>query len=131
MLIRFPTTSLTLFQLLSLFTSNSNAQISFPQSVSILFLISSLSLKSGQGASFQLPDPLGGLISAFSQYGPTYDLLMKPSGESIQLQLSQVVSHFLPVMAPGGNIISTAPVQLGSFSIVAGTRSESQLFSSE
>ncbi|ELU36403.1 pyrolysin [Rhizoctonia solani AG-1 IA] len=46
----------------------------------------------------------GGLVNAFSTYGPTNDMYLKP-------QLS----------APGGRILSTYPVKLGSYKIDSGT----------
>ncbi|KZT62014.1 subtilisin-like protease [Calocera cornea HHB12733] len=46
----------------------------------------------------------GGLISTFSSIGPTYDMFFKPS-----------------VAAPGGNILSTFPVNFGSFATISGT----------
>ncbi|KAI0045483.1 subtilisin-like protease [Auriscalpium vulgare] len=56
------------------------------------------------GASVEYPDPTGGLISSFTSYGPSNDFFFKPS-----------------VAAPGGNIISTFPVPLGSFAVLSGT----------
>lgn len=56
------------------------------------------------GASTQFPDPTGGLISSFTSYGPTNDMFFKPA-----------------VSAPGGNILSTFPVPLGSFAVLSGT----------
>ena len=56
------------------------------------------------GASFGFPDPAGGLISSFSSFGPTNDMFFKPA-----------------VAAPGGNILSTLPIPLGSFGIESGT----------
>ncbi|KDR78150.1 hypothetical protein GALMADRAFT_224528 [Galerina marginata CBS 339.88] len=56
------------------------------------------------GGAFQFPDPSGGLISSFTSYGPTNDMFFKPA-----------------VAAPGGNILSTFPVPLGSFKIDSGT----------
>ncbi|KAH8107723.1 subtilisin-like protease [Cristinia sonorae] len=56
------------------------------------------------GAAFGFPDPAGGLISSFSSFGPTNDLFFKPA-----------------IAAPGGNILSTLPVPLGSFGIESGT----------
>ncbi|EJD44570.1 subtilisin-like protein [Auricularia subglabra TFB-10046 SS5] len=46
----------------------------------------------------------GGLVSFFSSYGPSNELLFKPA-----------------VAAPGGNITSTWPVDLGSFAVDSGT----------
>ncbi|KAL4251463.1 Alkaline protease 1 [Abortiporus biennis] len=56
------------------------------------------------GAGFQFPDAAGGLISSFSSIGPTNDMFFKPA-----------------VTAPGGNILSTLPVPLGSFGVESGT----------
>ncbi|KAH9484892.1 Minor extracellular protease vpr [Psilocybe cubensis] len=56
------------------------------------------------GGSFNFPDPAGGLISSFTSYGPTNDFFFKPA-----------------VAAPGGNILSTFPVPLGSFAVLSGT----------
>ena len=56
------------------------------------------------GAAFQFPDAAGGLISSFTSFGPTNDMFFKPA-----------------VAAPGGNILSTFPVPLGSFAILFGT----------
>ncbi|KIP04605.1 hypothetical protein PHLGIDRAFT_492880 [Phlebiopsis gigantea 11061_1 CR5-6] len=56
------------------------------------------------GGSTQFPDPTGGLISSFTSYGPTNDMFFKPA-----------------VAAPGGNILSTFPVPLGSFAVDSGT----------
>jgi subtilisin family serine protease len=43
-------------------------------------------------------------MSSFSSYGPTFDMFFKPA-----------------VSAPGGNILSTFPVPLGSFAVLSGT----------
>ncbi|KAI0049853.1 subtilisin-like protease [Auriscalpium vulgare] len=56
------------------------------------------------GGSFGFPDPSGGLISSFTSYGPTNDMYFKPA-----------------VAAPGGNILSTLPVPLGSYAVMSGT----------
>ncbi|KAH9892693.1 subtilisin-like protease [Cubamyces lactineus] len=56
------------------------------------------------GASFNFPDSAGGLISSFTSYGPTNDFFFKPA-----------------VAAPGGNILSTFPVPLGTFAVLSGT----------
>ncbi|KAF9264125.1 subtilisin-like protease [Marasmius fiardii PR-910] len=56
------------------------------------------------GGLTQFPDPAGGLISSFSTYGPTNDFFFKPA-----------------VAAPGGNILSTLPVPLGSYGVESGT----------
>jgi subtilisin family serine protease len=55
-----------------------------------------------QAASF--PTPTGGLISSFSSYGLAPDLSLKPD-----------------IGAPGGNIYSTFPVELGSYAVLSGT----------
>ncbi|KAF9050212.1 pyrolysin [Panaeolus papilionaceus] len=65
-----------------------NVSIAFPQT----------------GASFNYPDPAGGLMSSFSSYGPSNQLLFKPA-----------------VAAPGGNIMSTIPLNLGGFGVKSGT----------
>jgi hypothetical protein len=49
------------------------------------------------------PDPHGGLISTFTTYGPTNDFFFKPA-----------------ITTPGGNILSTFPVPLGSYAILSG-----------
>lgn len=51
-----------------------------------------------------ISSPIGGLISSFSSYGPTWDLEFKPSAA-----------------APGGNILSTLPRSQGSYGILSGT----------
>ncbi|KAF9467400.1 pyrolysin [Collybia nuda] len=56
------------------------------------------------GGSTNFPDPSGGLISSFTSYGPSNDFFFKPS-----------------VAAPGGNILSTLPVNMGSFGVESGT----------
>ena len=56
------------------------------------------------GGSTNFPDSSGGLISTFTSYGPTNDMFFKPA-----------------VAAPGGNILSTFPVPLGSFAVLSGT----------
>ncbi|CAE6379782.1 unnamed protein product [Rhizoctonia solani] len=43
-------------------------------------------------------------MSSFSSYGPTYDMYLKPA-----------------ISAPGGSILSTYPVPLGSYAILSGT----------
>lgn len=50
------------------------------------------------------PSPTGGLISAFSSYGLSPDLTLKPD-----------------IGAPGGNIYSTYPVEKGSYATMGGT----------
>ncbi|KAK0462601.1 subtilisin-like protease [Desarmillaria tabescens] len=54
------------------------------------------------GASYDYPDPDGGLISTFTSYGPSNDFYFKPA-----------------VAAPGGNILSTLP--LNSYGLASGT----------
>ncbi|KAK0194981.1 subtilisin-like protease [Armillaria mellea] len=56
------------------------------------------------GGSYSYPNPAGGLISSFSSYGPTNDFFFKPA-----------------IAAPGGDILSTLPVNLGSFGVESGT----------
>ncbi|KAF8337455.1 subtilisin-like protease [Cantharellus anzutake] len=56
------------------------------------------------GISSTTPSLDGGLVSSFTSYGPTNDMFFKPA-----------------VAAPGGNIISTYPVALGSYAINSGT----------
>lgn len=50
------------------------------------------------------PDPTGNLISSFSSYGLSPDLALKPD-----------------IGAPGGNIYSTYPIELGSYASISGT----------
>ncbi|KAJ7026846.1 subtilisin-like protease [Mycena alexandri] len=57
-----------------------------------------------EGALVQFPDPKGGLVSAFTSYGPTEDLFFKPA-----------------ITAPGGHILSTWPVPLGGWALLSGT----------
>ncbi|KAJ7602261.1 peptidase S8/S53 domain-containing protein [Roridomyces roridus] len=54
-----------------------------------------------------IPAPSGGLVSSFSSYGPTYDMYFKPS-----------------ITAPGGNILTTLPVPLGSWGVASGVREQ-------
>ncbi|CAE6446882.1 unnamed protein product [Rhizoctonia solani] len=51
-----------------------------------------------------IPNPTGGLMSSFSTYGPTFDMYLKPA-----------------LVTPGGEIVSTMPVALGSWAIKSGT----------
>ncbi|KEP45178.1 minor extracellular protease vpr protein [Rhizoctonia solani 123E] len=51
-----------------------------------------------------VPNPTGGLMSFFSSYGPSYDMYLKPA-----------------LAAPGGFILSTLPVPLGSWAVESGT----------
>ncbi|KAJ7902169.1 subtilisin-like protease [Mycena olivaceomarginata] len=51
-----------------------------------------------------IPAPTGGLVSTFTSYGPTNDFFFKPA-----------------ITAPGGNILSTFPVPLGSWALFSGT----------
>lgn len=46
----------------------------------------------------------GGIISSFSEYGPTFDLYGQPS-----------------FSAPGGNILSTFPLSMGGLGVISGT----------
>ncbi|KAI1795562.1 peptidase S8/S53 domain-containing protein [Ganoderma leucocontextum] len=55
-------------------------------------------------ASTQFPDPHGGLISDFTTYGPSNDFHFKPA-----------------IAAPGGNILSTYPVPMGTYAVLSGT----------
>jgi len=55
-----------------------------------------------QQASF--PSPTGGLISSFSSYGLSPDLALKPD-----------------IGAPGGNIYSSYPLELGGYAVLGGT----------
>ncbi len=50
------------------------------------------------------PSPTGGLISSFSSYGLSPDLALKPD-----------------IGAPGGNIYSTYPLELGGYATLSGT----------
>ncbi len=50
------------------------------------------------------PSPTGGLISSFSSYGLSPDLALKPD-----------------IGAPGGNIYSTYPLELGGYTTMSGT----------
>ncbi|KAK0476848.1 subtilisin-like protease [Armillaria novae-zelandiae] len=74
--------------LVSQFVAGVPVSISFPQS----------------GGSYSYPNPVGGLISSFTSYGPTNDFFFKPA-----------------IAAPGGDILSTLPVNLGSFGVESGT----------
>lgn len=56
------------------------------------------------GGSLNSPNPVAGLVSSFSSYGPTIDLTFNPV-----------------IAAPGGNILSTLPIPLGSFGVASGT----------
>ncbi|CAE6450175.1 unnamed protein product [Rhizoctonia solani] len=49
-------------------------------------------------------NPSGGLMSSFSTYGPSHDMYLKPA-----------------FSAPGGAILSTYPIALGSWEIASGT----------
>jgi len=76
-----------------------------------------------EGASTSYPDPTGGLISEFTRYSPSKYLIAPfltlpcyysygPSNDF----------YFKPaVAAPGGNILSTVPVALGSYAVLSGT----------
>ncbi|KAI0049871.1 subtilisin-like protease [Auriscalpium vulgare] len=55
-------------------------------------------------ASTPVFTPAGGLISYYSSYGPTNDMYFKPA-----------------VAAPGGNILSTYPLPLGTWAVLSGT----------
>ncbi|KAJ7115609.1 subtilisin-like protease [Mycena crocata] len=56
------------------------------------------------GGSIDFPSPTGGLVSDFTTYGPTNDFYFKPA-----------------ITAPGGNIMSTYPIALGSWELASGT----------
>ncbi|KAJ7680615.1 pyrolysin, partial [Mycena polygramma] len=70
------------------FIAKTNITISFPQT----------------DAAFTIPNPSGGLISAFSTVGPTFDMFLSPA-----------------LAAPGGNILSTLPLKLGGYALESGT----------
>ncbi|KAG8859613.1 hypothetical protein FRB91_007499 [Serendipita sp. 411] len=57
-----------------------------------------------EGGGGTINNPTGGLMSTFSTFGPTFDAYLKPS-----------------VSAPGGGILSTIPVKMGSWAIYSGT----------
>ncbi|KAG8967619.1 hypothetical protein FRC03_009648 [Tulasnella sp. 419] len=63
------------------------------------------------GATKAITSPKGGLMSDFSTFGPLNDLWFKPS-----------------LGAPGGNILSTIPVPLGSYAIQSGTSMATPFF---
>ncbi|KAF7351933.1 Minor extracellular protease vpr [Mycena venus] len=54
--------------------------------------------------SVEFPAPTGGLVSAFTTYGPTNDFYFKPA-----------------ITAPGGSILSTFPIPLGTWALLSGT----------
>ncbi|KAJ7772724.1 subtilisin-like protease [Mycena maculata] len=56
------------------------------------------------GGSVNFPAPTGGLVSTFTSYGPSNDFYFKPA-----------------ITAPGGSILSTFPVPLGSWALDSGT----------
>ncbi|KAJ7141454.1 subtilisin-like protease [Mycena epipterygia] len=56
------------------------------------------------GGAVNFPSPTGGLVSTFTTYGPTNDFYFKPA-----------------ITAPGGSILSTYPVPLGSWALDSGT----------
>ncbi|KAG8929169.1 hypothetical protein FRC01_004741 [Tulasnella sp. 417] len=75
------------------------------------YLVSEFVAKTGVALTFPqtggastVPNPQGGLMSSFSTYGPVNDLVFKPS-----------------VAAPGGNILSTWPRNLGGYAVLSGT----------
>ncbi|KAJ1305221.1 hypothetical protein OPQ81_000250 [Rhizoctonia solani] len=55
-------------------------------------------------SAFTIANPTGGLVSAFSSYGPSYDMYLQPA-----------------VTAPGAYIPSTWPVNMGSWALSSGT----------
>lgn len=59
---------------------------------------------SPSGGAVQFPVPTGGLVSSFTSYGPTNDFYFKPA-----------------ITAPGGSIVSTWPIPLGSWALLSGT----------
>jgi subtilisin family serine protease len=73
-------------------------------------------LQEGDSVNFYFPtDPIpsinnfpnnltGGTMSTFSSWSPTYELSIKPE-----------------VSAPGGNILSTYPIDLGAYAVLSGT----------
>ncbi|KAI0044850.1 subtilisin-like protease [Auriscalpium vulgare] len=72
--------------LVSQFAANANITLSFPD------------------APTSVAYPAGGLVSYYSNYGPTYDMYLKPA-----------------VAAPGGYIVSTYPVPMGTWAVLSGT----------
>ncbi|KAJ7844453.1 subtilisin-like protease [Mycena leptocephala] len=56
------------------------------------------------GGAVQFPAPTGGLVSTFTTYGPTNDFYFKPA-----------------ITAPGGSIMSTFPIPLGTWALLSGT----------
>ncbi|KAJ6521908.1 subtilisin-like protease [Mycena vulgaris] len=56
------------------------------------------------GGSVDFPSPTGGLVSTFTTYGPTNDFYFKPA-----------------ITTPGGNILSTLPLPLGTWGLESGT----------
>ncbi|KAI0049852.1 subtilisin-like protease [Auriscalpium vulgare] len=72
--------------LVSQFTTGANITLSFPD------------------APTSVAYPAGGLVSYYSNYGPTFDMYFKPA-----------------VAAPGGYILSTYPVPMGTWAVLSGT----------
>ncbi|KAG8987085.1 hypothetical protein FRB90_003613, partial [Tulasnella sp. 427] len=72
------------------------------------YLVGEFAAKSGLKCTFPQTggskNPQGGLMSSFSTFGPTNDMVFQPS-----------------VAAPGGNILSTYPRAKGSYAIFSGT----------
>ncbi|KAL0952205.1 hypothetical protein HGRIS_008814 [Hohenbuehelia grisea] len=65
----------------------------------------SIKLSFPSNSPFNMEDTvLGGIMSPFSSYGPTYDMYFKPA-----------------YSAPGGNILSTVPMAMGEFGVKSGT----------
>jgi subtilisin family serine protease len=56
------------------------------------------------GGATNFPNDHGGLMSEFSSYGPSFDFGFKPA-----------------FATPGGSIISTYPVSMGSYAVLSGT----------
>ena len=57
-----------------------------------------------EDSSIEFPNTDAGLVSYFSGWGPNADMLFKPA-----------------ISAPGGQILSTMPVNMGSWAVMSGT----------
>jgi subtilisin family serine protease len=107
-----------------IFYNNENP-ITYPQSLTgvLAAMVSAeqgaqwiMYLEEGQTVNFYFPDNstagiiylpnniTGGTMSTFSSWSPTNELYIKPE-----------------VSAPGGNILSTYPINLGSYAVLSGT----------